>query len=184
MEHLNYDVKRNSKATLGWKRSKAHDRQKSVDQFIGAIGRLAFKSTFEKKSIVFVTPHLRKHGGPTTIVHTANELQKRGHDVKLCCVHKDSLRNDLIDLIEVPLFFGFENISECDILFIPSDSDQHESILSGDRTKNKERIAAYSRVLASMSDLLDEEANHAIESQALEKLGDVYDSLVEARDLI
>lgn len=49
-----------------------------------------------------------------------------------------------------------------------------------------DRIADYSRVLAAMSDLLDKEANDgvAIESPALEKLGEVYDDLVEARNLI
>ena len=49
-----------------------------------------------------------------------------------------------------------------------------------------DRIAAYSRVLAAMSDLLDREANETIslESPAIEKLGEVYDSMVEARDLI
>lgn len=49
-----------------------------------------------------------------------------------------------------------------------------------------DRIADYSRVLAAMSDLMDKEANDkkGIESPAFEKLGEVYDDMVEARDLI
>ena len=47
-----------------------------------------------------------------------------------------------------------------------------------------DRIAAYSRVLASLNSLMDFEAAHFIESSALAKLGDVYGSLAEAMDLI
>lgn len=61
-------------------------REYQVQDFIKKV----FPTTRSKKArIEVVTPHLRKHGGPTTIVSTAKQLQALGHNVDMAMIYTD-----------------------------------------------------------------------------------------------
>jgi len=64
-----------------------HSRAEAVDKFIQAV----FPPPVESKSvrIEVVTPHLRKHGGPTTNIALANNLIELGHNVTISMIHTD-----------------------------------------------------------------------------------------------
>lgn len=103
-------------------------REEGVNQFISCLKDIYKYGANKEKKLVFVTPHVRKFGGPHTIIDTANLMQKIGYDVTVAVVHADSVNLELTGECKVPLVFGLENIPKCDIIFVPSDSDKHEEI--------------------------------------------------------
>lgn len=114
-----------------------HERRDGVRLFIQALEDIVLHRTDNLKKIVFVTPHIRKHGGPSTIIDTANVLHDYGHDVQICCVHADSILTKLISSSKVPFIFGKEHIPDCDVIFVPSDSDIHEYVLNNVNAQKK-----------------------------------------------
>jgi glycosyltransferase involved in cell wall biosynthesis len=107
-------------------------REEGVNKFISCLKDIYKYGANKEKKLVFVTPHVRKFGGPHTIIDTANLMQKVGYDTTVAVVYADSVNLELTGECEVPLVFGIENIPNCDIIFVPSDSDKHEEIrLSG-----------------------------------------------------
>ena len=113
------------------------DRKEAVVEFIEVLN---YKYKFSHKKnikLVFVTPHVRKFGGPATILDTANLLQKQGYSVTVASIHSDSVNLELTNQCEVPLVFGLENIPHCDIIFVPSDSDMHTQIKESGKAKKR-----------------------------------------------
>jgi len=104
------------------------DRNLIIDEFKETIRDLCFEKKKIKPGLTFITPHLRKWGGPATIITTANELHKRGYPVEIVSIYKDSINQELIRSAEVPVIFGLENKQLSDVVFVPSDSDQHFNI--------------------------------------------------------
>lgn len=88
------------------------------------------------KKIAVITPHLRKHGGPTTILQMANHLKKRGHNVRLYSVYPD-INPEVIDNCQVPISVDWKNIQPCDVLITNSDNDQNEFFSSYPKAKKK-----------------------------------------------
>lgn len=74
------------------------------------------------RKIGVVTPHLRKHGGPTTILNIANGLADIGHEVDLYTVYSD-LNPEIVDMAKVPIHVDWKNIRKCDALIVNSDND-------------------------------------------------------------
>lgn len=66
--------------------SPAHDRKEAVKRFIDFVFPPVHMNSHR---IEVVTPHLRKHGGPTTIISAAKQLQALGHDTSLSMVYTD-----------------------------------------------------------------------------------------------
>ncbi len=122
---LNSKPLRDKLAYEGLKTADKHDRKEGVSKFIDAMEGMLLDKSIARKKIVFVTPHVRKQGGPTTIINSANLLAARGHDVQVCSVYKDTINTDLVEGCRVPMFFGVDNIPECDVLFVPGDTDHH-----------------------------------------------------------
>lgn len=101
----------------------AHNRKLGVSRFIDCV-QTKFSVKREKKSIVVVTPHLRKHGGPTTIVTMANELAARGHDVKIATVYSD-VNPQVAKYTDLPILLLNQDPSRvpaCDLLITNSDN--------------------------------------------------------------
>jgi len=97
-----------------------HDRENSVNSFIEAMEKhLHLRQT--KRRIVFVTPHMRKHGGPTTILTTANELAARGHDVSITSVYAD-ISPEVLSFTDLSINLDHKDIPECDVLVVNSDN--------------------------------------------------------------
>ena len=106
----------------------AHDRKVSVDRFIDCL-QSTFSSRSERKKIVVVTPHLRKHGGPTTILTIANELAKQGHDVSIASVYSD-LNPEVVKFTDLPIILLNQDptkIPPCDLLITNSDNPLNPS---------------------------------------------------------
>ena len=122
-------------AYAGLDKVKLHDRADSVDKFITILEK-ELSLSYPKRKIVFVTPHLRKHGGPTTIIQAANEMFKRGHDVSLTCVIPD-LNPEVTVQSRAPINLDFKNIPECDVLIVPSDNHDSDYFNSLPQAKHK-----------------------------------------------
>lgn len=100
-----------------------HNRKTGVQRFIDCI-RTNFGPRITRKDIVIVSPHMRKHGGPTTIITMANELAKRGHNVKLASVYPD-INPEVVQYTDLPILLIGQNhtrIPPCDVLISNSDN--------------------------------------------------------------
>ena len=105
-----------------------HNRQLSVQKFAKCLmDKFGVKT--ERKKIVVVTPHLRKHGGPTTILTIANELAKKGHDVSVATVYSD-INPEVVKYTDLPIILLNQDpakIPECDLLISNSDNPLNPS---------------------------------------------------------
>lgn len=113
-------------------------REESVNRFIQQFERMLGLTTFKKK-IVVVTPHARKHGGPTTIINLANVLKHLGQDVKLLSIY-DDFNPEVIGFSHVPIYVGAENMPECDLLIINSDNPFIEQLINQPGAKNAKKV--------------------------------------------
>jgi GT2 family glycosyltransferase/glycosyltransferase involved in cell wall biosynthesis len=101
----------------------AHDRKKSVAEFVNLLQK-NYSSYVYSKKICVVTPHLRKHGGPTTIITMANELAARGHDVTIATVYHD-INPEVVRYTSLPIVLLRQdagNLPPCDLLITNSDN--------------------------------------------------------------
>lgn len=119
----------------GIQAAKHQDRKVSIKYFVKTLEDY-FNLNVEPKKIVVVTPHLRKHGGPTTILHLANNLKNIGHDVTLASVYSD-LNPAIVDLCEVPIMLDVNNLPACDVLITNSDNPCNEQFSSLQQAKHK-----------------------------------------------
>jgi glycosyltransferase involved in cell wall biosynthesis len=63
------------------------DRHTAISSFIKACFPEADKTKSVRVEIV--TPHIRKHGGPTTNISIGSQLQEAGHDVSISMIYQD-----------------------------------------------------------------------------------------------
>jgi glycosyltransferase involved in cell wall biosynthesis len=101
-----------------------HDRNILVSKFI-EIFENKFIPPIIPKKITFVTPHMRKHGGPTTIIDLANKLSGAGHDVSILTIY-DDINPDISNRTELPIFIGAERLRPCDVLITNSDNPYND----------------------------------------------------------
>lgn len=116
--------------TLGIMKSEAvlvqkkHNRKTAVTQFIQNLEEnLRLKQA--KRKIFVVTPHLRKHGGPTTILHTAEVLASLGHDVTLGCIYPD-INPEIIKETKIPISIKWKDPGKYDVIITNSDNPHNE----------------------------------------------------------
>ena len=119
----------------GQKTAAKHRRRDGVFGFIKLFEDV-LDLNVESKSIAVVTPHLRKHGGPTTILHTANLLKELGHDVCLYTIYTD-IDPHIQKLVQVPLRVDWRNIPPCDILITNSDNEHNKEFIEMAHIKKK-----------------------------------------------
>lgn len=100
-------------------------RDDSVKSFLHELSGVLETSVTRPKKIVLVTPHVRKHGGPTTIIDLANELHGRGHTVLLTSVYGDYIP-EVVRQSEVPINFNWQYPVEADLLICHGDSDKFD----------------------------------------------------------
>lgn len=112
-----------------------HDREYLIDRFINTLEK-HFKLRRKTYRVVMVTPHLRKHGGPTTIVEIANGLAKRGHNVSITSVYPD-INPEVAEYTELPIDINPENIPPCDFLITNSDNPLNDKFAVLPQVKKK-----------------------------------------------
>ena len=110
-----------------------HDREKSVSAWISAVEK-HFKLLRKHRSICMVVPHLRKWGGPTTMLMIANELAKRGHTVQVVTVYED-IHPGIAALSDVPISKG-PDLPRADLYITNSDNPWVERIASMPREQH------------------------------------------------
>ena len=111
----------------GLKTATHFKRSKGVVDFVNLMEN-TLQLQVNTKKIAVITPHLRKHGGPTTLLNTANMLKQSGHDVALYTIYPD-IAPDIQKQCEVPLRVDWKNIPPCDILIVNSDNE-HTKLFS------------------------------------------------------
>ena len=105
---------------------KYHDREKSVRTLIRCIER-QFNLNFVSRRINVVVPHLRKHGGPTTMLSIANELQASGHRVRITTVYSD-VNSEVVGMTNLPINVNPQQLPPCDLVITNSDNPLVESL--------------------------------------------------------
>lgn len=117
---------------------KKHDRIVAVGDFIADMeDHLGWVKTTYR--IVVACNHMRKHGGPTTLISMANELAKRGHDVSLASIYPD-LNPEVLRMTDLPLdILNFDNdrIPKCDLLITHSDCAMNQAFANTKRARKK-----------------------------------------------
>lgn len=113
-----------------------HDRSKNAEKMAKVLKGLV---GLPKLNIVVVTPHARKHGGPTTLITMANCLAERGHNVKIATVYSD-LNPGVISYTDLPIILlnqKLDNLPECDVIITNSDNPLNEQISTTPKAKRK-----------------------------------------------
>ena len=113
----------------------APNRNLAVYNFIGLLEK-NLKLGANKKKINVFTPHLRKHGGPTSIIHLANSLSKLGHDVQLYTIYSD-INPEVISICKVPIMVDWNNFRGCDVLISNSDNPENPNFVKSSKAKKK-----------------------------------------------
>jgi glycosyltransferase involved in cell wall biosynthesis/GT2 family glycosyltransferase len=113
-----------------------HTRVAGVNEVISTIEK-TFKVNEPKKKISVITPHIRKHGGPTTIVCLANTLKELGHEVTLYTIHTDVVNSEIVRSLKIDLNFNWKDIPDCDLLITNSDNEHNEFFSSLPNVKKK-----------------------------------------------
>lgn len=117
------------------KTAKQFKRNKGAFDFINLLeDKLDLASS--RHSISIITPHLRKHGGPTTILDAANLLHDAGHDVVLYSVYPD-IAPDIQKSSRVPIRLDWQNIRPCDALITNSDNPHNKYFSELPQVKKK-----------------------------------------------
>jgi GT2 family glycosyltransferase/glycosyltransferase involved in cell wall biosynthesis len=102
-----------------------HTRQNAVRSTINLLATDKAKSHIKIKVI---TPHMRKHGGPTTLIHMANVLSDK-HDVSIDMIYTD-FNPEVLNTSIVPVGIDYNNLSkDTNICIINSDNPFAEEII-------------------------------------------------------
>jgi GT2 family glycosyltransferase/glycosyltransferase involved in cell wall biosynthesis len=88
------------------------------------------------KKIAVITPHLRKYGGPTTILDIAHTLQELGHDVTLYTIYPD-INPSIQNQCKVPIRVDWRDIPPCDLLITNSDNEYNKEFTEMAHVKKK-----------------------------------------------
>ncbi len=101
-----------------------HDRAKNVSAWIDAV-ESHFRLGRRHHRICIVAPHLRKWGGPTTMLAIAHELARRGHSVEVATVYED-VHPAIANWAQVPIRKG--ELPDADLYIVNSDNPWVERI--------------------------------------------------------
>lgn len=110
-------------------------RKSAVNEFITLLeSKLALRP--KQRDIAVITPHLRKYGGPTTILQTANNLARNGHKVNLYTIYPD-INPEIEKMSKVPIRVDWKNIGKADVLITNSDNPHNRLFASHGKIKKK-----------------------------------------------
>ncbi len=106
-----------------------HNRNASIDRFILELEK-HLNVDFTPRNITVIAPHLRKHGGPTTMLAIANELKNLGHNVQVSTYYNDKINDEVISMTNLPISLDPSNLSGTDLVITNSDNPLTEWIAS------------------------------------------------------
>lgn len=105
---------------------KEHERSLGVQRFILALEE-RYRLLVPRRRIAVFVPHLRKHGGPTTLLATANGLAARGHDVTIYTYYPD-INDEVAGMTSLPIKVDSTKLNPCDVAIINSDHPLVEQV--------------------------------------------------------
>lgn len=114
-----------------WERTFEIDEKTNRDINIRKfINSLFPKIEIKKHKIEVITPHLRKHGGPTTIISAANQIMALGHNVSMSTIYSDWNPEVLNMAKDIKIRVGWETIPEStELIIINSDNPFAQQIM-------------------------------------------------------
>jgi GT2 family glycosyltransferase/glycosyltransferase involved in cell wall biosynthesis len=115
--------------------AKKHRRSERLIDFVKIFEKVTGTQPNRKK-IAVITPHLRKYGGPTTILDIAHILQDLGHDVCLYTIYPD-ISPTIQNSCKVPIRVDWQNIPPCDLLITNSDNEHNKEFVEMAHIKKK-----------------------------------------------
>ena len=110
-----------------------HNRENKVKEVIEAIEK-HFNLHFCVKNISILVPHLRKHGGPTTMLAIGNELSRIGHNVSIKTYYND-IKDEVVAMTDLPVSFDCKNLGRTDLIITNSDHPLTEAIANAKNVK-------------------------------------------------
>jgi GT2 family glycosyltransferase/glycosyltransferase involved in cell wall biosynthesis len=103
------------------------NRTQAINDFIEHIFPGNKQATFK---IEMVTPHMRKHGGPTTLVTAAKQLKRLGHDVAVSMIYTDWNPEVLKTARPLPVRTNWKLVQDdLNVVIINSDNPFAEEIM-------------------------------------------------------
>lgn len=132
---LEDEGRRKNLSQEGLKVRELHSRKKLVNKFIEVLER-SFNLNYEKRRIVMIVPHLRKYGGPTTMLSIANELSNHGHEVSITTLYSD-INHEVTRTTDLPIDVNSQNIPKCDVAIINSDNPLCMAVAKSPQIKKK-----------------------------------------------
>lgn len=114
-----------------------HYRSSSVKDFKEYLDNIIKEET-EPKDIVIINPHLRKHGGPTTIINLGNIAHYIGHKVTMPIIYTD-FNPEVLSFVDnkIDLMFDYKRVPESDLLICNSDNPYADYYASLPQVKHK-----------------------------------------------
>jgi GT2 family glycosyltransferase/glycosyltransferase involved in cell wall biosynthesis len=108
---------------------KSVNRHETVKRFINFV--FPPEPEVNKTRIEVVTPHLRKHGGPTTIISAAKQIQALGHNVELSTIYTDWNPEVLNMAKRINVRTAWEEVPEdVEVVIINSDNPFAEKLMT------------------------------------------------------
>ena len=131
------DPKQAAEIALSWSKdsqdvgssvwSDATDRETNVRKFVNFLYPKVDKV---RTRIEVVTPHLRKHGGPTTIISIAKQLQIIGHDTSMAAIYTDFNPEVLNQAQGIDIRTAWQELPEdIEVVIINSDNPFAEKLM-------------------------------------------------------
>jgi GT2 family glycosyltransferase len=115
--------------------AKIPDRNATVQDFISKVEK-RFDLQSESYRINVITPHARKHGGPTTIINLANILQHLGHDTNLVANYTD-FNDSVLGMCQTDIYTNWVEAPECELMIINSDNPFAEQMMAAQPNAKK-----------------------------------------------
>jgi glycosyltransferase involved in cell wall biosynthesis len=114
--------------TISRQQVEEHSRARAIDKFIDSV--FPAPTPVRSLHIEVVTPHLRKHGGPTTNIMLANSLIDIGHKVTMSMIHTD-WNPEVLKMSKAKVRTKWQKMpSGCDVVIINSDNPYAEEIMT------------------------------------------------------
>ncbi len=112
-----------------------HAREPLTRQLIEEFEK-RFNLRITPRRIVMVVPHLRKHGGPTTLLSLANQLAHHGHNVSILTLYAD-VNPEVTKTTDLPIEIHGGSIPKCDVAIVNSDNPLCAAVAGAGHIKRK-----------------------------------------------
>lgn len=139
LDLLTDHASRKTLSTEAFKVRESHSRKDLVRNFIQAIEK-KFNLAITPRRIVMVVPHMRKHGGPTTMISLANQLASHGHNVSITTLYSD-INHEVARMTDLPIDINPQNFPKCDVAIVNSDNPMCPGIMKLGQVKKKVMLA-------------------------------------------